>query len=371
MSLFKTFQLLAYEVPTGAYDGANVLSAWDAGPRPVFPGGMVGTPDLRHPGAANPAELADAHSRLDRFASVVERTYVDGGGANRWGIKGILKIFTAPEFYFRPALPAQSYAYSEPQAQVIMSELERMFRHQVFADWVFVCGTVVHFKQLSTGPVYFNTAVVVFGGPEGRTFRLEKQDASGIDGVPMALTPGQHLAMRPRINGYGDRRNHIIEAHGMELGLEICLEHHDTHRVLRKVIQDRSKFEPRKPPGVPLHILTAGGMPSNNDSIGVLTNGYLLRVDGVAGPPSSLLKVIRWRSGQGGSATPSTAGATAETQAVQPDRGLTIAIAHGLHVPAPPVKKAADPLPAQPWGVSVPLQQINVYPTGDIVSGQN
>lgn len=358
---YNTFQLLAYEVSTAGWTGPhNVLPAWSSGQYRPPSGPLVPVPDLGQRDDDDPFEFSDAVNRISRFASVVEHTYTAGGGAKRWGIPGVLKVFVAPEFYFRPeqGVGART-AYSGHLAERIFSELGRLFRHPVFEDWILVCGTVVHWTPSAHGDVFRNTAVLVRGGRQGGFHLLEKQDASAIDGVPLANTPGNMPAFQPRHIGFGELQRHLITVGGVELGVEICLEHHT--RVLRSVLQSKWQFEHTVPPGVNLHILTAGGMSVAPGSIAARAGGHLLRVDGVVAPPSQVEYVRKWEARhENHRNSPAYANAEPFPEGVRSDPGQRVPLTDDLKLPDPP----------GPWQFNVKQQQISVYPIRKIINEQ-
>jgi hypothetical protein len=356
---YNAFQLLAYEVSTAGWTGPHtILPAWNSGRYRPPSGTFVPVPDLGQRDDEDLFEFSDAVNRIARFASVVEHTYTAGGGAKRWGVPGTLKVFVAPEFYFRPEQGVGGRAaYSGHLAARIFSELGRIFRHQVFEDWILVCGTVVHWTASAHGDVFRNTAVLVRGGPQGGFHLLEKQDASAIDGVPLANTPGNMPAFQPRHIGFGELQRHLITVGGVELGVEICLEHHSG--VLRSVLRSKWRFEHTVHPGVNLHILTAGGMSVVPASIAARTGGHLLRVDGVTGPPSQIEYVRKWEAlHENDQNSPVYPNAEAYRANVPSEPAQRVLLTDDLKLPDPP----------GPWQISVKQQQISVYPIRKITS---
>jgi hypothetical protein len=353
---YKNFQLLAYEVPTAAWNATGVLSAWNVGNCPELKDKNVLDPKLVQ-GNCSMQEYTDARNRIRRLAGVVQRTY-ENGGARRWNIRGFLNIFVVPEFYFRPSHEVHATcSYDGRLAQQIFAELGRIFSDPVFSNWIFVCGTVVYRTGQAGSEVYHNTAVIVPGGEKNASQLLEKQNASGIDGVPTASTPGNIAPLKARLEGYADVRKHFITMKGIELGVEICLEHHLS--ILRGVTQKYVELERKSHPGVQLHILTAGGMNVVQKSIAARKGGYLLRVDGVSGPPSELLYVRSWKGNASDPPGPADTGTTAETQQITvTEKNTETPIDGQLLLPDPPGA----------WHVSVAKQQVQVYPIKTIPS---
>ncbi len=277
---YTHFRMIAYEVPTVTYGAiAPVISGWDPGQecRPVA---RIPVPD----GVED-----DARIRLKRLASVVdfarERLQVLGGDHDN-----TLKILIVPEFYFRPPALAANYAhntYPDNVAVQIFKALNQMFVHADFRHWLFVCGTVMWntLNDVMAQPVYFNTAIHVWGGRPNAIGLIEKRLASGIDGVPVARSPGAAADIQPIFADWATRRLHVFHIDGIPLGLEVCLDHlnHDYCRVLRHVLADWPGREGNHQ-GVKLHVLTAGGMPIHPGSVCAQVGGYILRNDGMASP---------------------------------------------------------------------------------------
>jgi hypothetical protein len=191
---YSYFQFIAYEVPT-ASEGQNqtVRSGFDPGPEcadvPRIPVGNA-TPD-------------DARKRLKRLASVVDLAeQLVPRGANEK--TDTLKIFMAPEFYFRPKQYDDRYKYNvypEPHAEAIFDQLSTMFTDSAFKNWLVVAGTVL-WKYTWHNPTtnkfqafYRNTAVAVRGQ---EIYGFEKDLPSGIDGVPEPYS--QHKSVRGDYN---------------------------------------------------------------------------------------------------------------------------------------------------------------------------
>ncbi len=312
--------MIAYEVPTVARVPGRLLSAWDAG-APCPPVARVPVPhkDLPH----------DALVRLRRLAYVVDlarQQLVQRGGFRLTkDSANTLKVFLVPEFYFRPPLAAcaefLSDTYSFRARNKILDALDVMFRHADFTDWLLACGTVMWNDFVSDvrpgqtrTPIYFNTAVLVRGGPLGSLHVgdplgslhvVEKKVPSNIDGVPQATFsdgstanagPANDPQLKPFFESWKNRKNQIVDVSGVSVGLEICLDHANDprYRVLRSVVRDWKSQTGQKQRGVQLHILTAGGMPADWGSVAARAGGYLLRNDGLSPPPSQLLRAVTW-----------------------------------------------------------------------------
>jgi hypothetical protein len=322
---YTHFQLIAWELPTVAVPsaaGRPPLSGWDPGQEcdsigtlPVPPG----IPD-------------DPRIRLRRLAAVVDRavTTVAGQPAVQRP-DDVLKVFLVPEFYFRPPVTDLAAAldwnrkagnsYAADDAEMIFDALGQMFVDVRFQHWLFVCGTVVTNTvpagsartDRRTSATYFNTAVIVRGGPQPtrrEPLLIEKYLASHIDGVPFLdevkkdenpardryKTPIGRQSLRPLFEDWFTRQGRVMVSDGITFGVEICLDHHSasTSRMLRRVLEEWPRMTRRPAPAIDLHVVIAGGMRVHHQSVAARSGGYLLRNDGLfdlSWPRSELKRV--------------------------------------------------------------------------------
>jgi hypothetical protein len=344
-----------------------VISGWSAGTEcpPVARVPVPGTlPD-------------DARIRLKRLATVVDlaKTQVSAGG--RTDNVNTLKLFLVPEFYLRPpaSIGADYTGYTYPvgvRAQ-ILDALDTMFVAPDFADWLFVCGTMMWNTRADprNPPLYFNTAIVVRGGQANATHVVEKRIPSGIDGVPVAMFPDGKLhpagpGWDPKVKlffaGWEQRKRHVLRFDGITFGLEICLDHADSAQcqVLRKVMSDWADNEaPPALAGVQIHLLTAGGMNIQPGSVSAQDGGYILRNDGLTQAPAPATSEMRQVQGYelkdplGLATWPSTAN----------DLFAKATLAAGAAKSTVPIPAGAASVPAPPPPYSpIPQQQIAFYP---------
>ena len=315
---YTHFRMIGYQVPTAAPGATGppprpVISGWDAG---VEPAGIATIPV--------PATLPDdARIRLKRLAAVVNMAYNRVQEAE-WGDNtNTLKVFLVPEFYLRPptsiGLDYVGNTYPRSVGMKIIGALDGMFNNPIFANWLFVCGTVLFNTRDDPGapPLYFNSALVVKGGEPDGLRLVEKRVPSNIDGVPQvtfggvskAGGPGNDPQIGPYLEKWDQRKDHVMTFGGTTIGVEVCLDHGDSQRVLRRVVRDWPKNEVPTPgsPGafaradVQLHILTCGGMQLKPKSVAAKLNGYVLRNDGMAttGPRVQMRKVTGYeRNGE-------------------------------------------------------------------------
>lgn len=245
----------------------------------------------------------DAKIRVERFIQVMfeaKRQLDNLGGDNAQ----TLKIFMAPEFYFRPN--NNDVAYSTQQYRAIKDVLRKTIQES-FSNWLVIPGTIMwkwnqdtpKRPNLLLNNVYFNTSLYIYKQllKQSSSKVIEKAFASDINGIPT----GQH----GNLNNWGistdqcwdkyhtlpKRKKHEFSIGGIRCGLEICLEHilpspanTGTQGLLKsipEITDDLLHFE------LNLHLLTAGGMPIDNLSVAAKKRGYILRNDGYSNNPQT------------------------------------------------------------------------------------
>lgn len=323
---YTHFRYIAYEVPTFGYDGTR-----PQGSR-FLPALGPGNDPGETPNAKVPTDIGltqDALIRLRRLAAVVRTANFQvtslGDNANT------LKVFMAPEFYLRPdSGPSNSYDYG--QQRLIQQALRAMFcSTNEFRHWLILPGTSISSLEVEKGWFsstyrYLNTAYYVTGGQANpQMFAIEKQQPSGIDGVP--ITGGITGAGSDFYNFFQDwnwRKLRLFEVNGSTMGLDICLDHAepgawqlpgigpgwqvvDRLRVTKKVINEWPAHAVGGAAANPvsLHLLTAGGMPIQTMSVAARANGYILRNDGHPGmvTHTEMQQVTGYQCPAGGGAT--------------------------------------------------------------------
>lgn len=299
---YTHFRFIAYEVPTATHrPGGKVESGFDAGQEYQF--------ISRIPVPGNIPD--DARKRLKRLAGIVNLA------ANRLKLEladndNTLKIFMAPEFYFRPPAALggnyRSDTYPNSVAAKIFSALGEMFTHADFKNWLIVPGSIMWNTSedtLAPKVIFYNSSFQITGGPVAKSGDnlnyIEKEMPSGIDGVPYG--PGMDPNVKLAFESWKSRKHRVFKVDNIDCGLEICLDHGfrkigekivSDHRVLKKVLNDWPSKE-GSTREINLHLLTAGGMPLNPASVAAKVNGYILRNDGYSDTPhSELKKVLRY-----------------------------------------------------------------------------
>ncbi|WP_437721830.1 hypothetical protein [Sorangium sp. So ce861] len=246
--------------------------------------------------------------------------------------QGTLKIFMAPEFYFR----GSKGAYSVESLSLIMEEMRKLTKNPAYKDWLFVFGTSLGFLEdgfdsLGHHKEVFNVAMIQKGGKDksenGSSLIVYKEYVSHIDfirnsyhltcscgrlvQIPWDLTvarlgligstTGGMSVLRPTQgsrdvmtrreetggggreasqSGLGGQGYFVID--GITFGLEVCLDH------------ARARLRSSPPLGeyyAQIHLIPSAGMTIQKDSVVCTTNGLIFNVDGGgAGAHAHLLK---------------------------------------------------------------------------------
>ena len=295
---YTHFQYIAYQTPTfgfDANDGSFLAS--------LAPGDLCDAID-DIPVPENLGLSDDAKKRLRRLAAVVEKAHSELVGDQ----DTTLKVFMAPEFYFRPEAATNSHTYSQEERGKILAALGLMFKDAKFDHWLIVPGTVL--ANIPVVPLtnpktyyYYNTAIAIQGGTNCKLTAIEKQQPSSIDGVPVngGITSTTVAAgnYKEHFEQWSQRKQRMFRVGGIQMGLDICLDHcgpaafnpagavviQDTLRVTKRVVNE-FLAQPPLPAPLPelsLHLLTAGGMPVVPQSLAAKNGGYMLRTDGHPG----------------------------------------------------------------------------------------
>ncbi|MFL6680724.1 MAG: hypothetical protein ACJ8IK_20460 [Burkholderiaceae bacterium] len=250
----------------------------------------------------------DLQARAQRLVNVLYWTATTYKDADGMSDSQTLKVFIAPEFYFRKASDAEAVSgqftrntsfgsYPEDvRYQLAEALYDAIQTTPLFKDWVIVAGTVC-----SVLPEYadrlnlLNTAIMLRGqrsAPDASVpyVLMEKHYISHIDGPPQdwhanidpttvysfTLNPDQEL-------------DNLIYWNRMMLGLEVCLDH--SRQVVRNAVnQLRATLGPNMQP-LNLQLVTSCGMSIVNQALAVedgalvmLTDGYCAADDGLREP---------------------------------------------------------------------------------------
>ncbi|XXF77579.1 hypothetical protein P2318_31675 [Myxococcaceae bacterium GXIMD 01537] len=242
-----------------------------------------------------------------------------------------LKIFMAPEFYFR----GESGAYSMD----VVTETVETLRDQVhllskWKDWLFVFGTILGYSAVwdltnnkedtAKKREVYNVAFVQKGkagedkgcvvvkehlSTMGSPDFISRSDYSGFSTNETVLDRVEYIS-EGKASGSGNekqKRNYdgrsIFEIDGITFGLEVCLDHlvGRLRKSAPSILQNR----------VQVQLVPSGGMTINDKAVIANTGGYAFNCDGV-GLGRSEAKKVTTRFTTGSNATLSTINKTSE-----------------------------------------------------------
>lgn len=240
-----------------------------------------------------------------------------------------LKLFVAPEFFFRgpqgsydlsSMLPYKNGTYAPIDG--IARGLEGIVADERFVDWMFVFGTVIASDIAEDGKVEFFNFSPVYKGYDpkltgksiGMQFIVPKKYVSAIDFLtsdrspPPMEDPSNPQLYDPKLMqildaleedyGYTPVKNNMLNMNGILMGIEICLDH--AEYALRRSFGNWQKdpasvsipgggvpgsitypYDQLEPPGLPqVQIITSAGMSIMESSALVGDAGIVVLQDG-------------------------------------------------------------------------------------------
>lgn len=260
-----------------------------------------------------------------------------------------LKVFVAPEFFFR----GPNGAYSMDDLQTVIAKLQDNLKAAKWTDWMVVYGTILATSaphdnpglrerlrrymdeeerfQLDANAVkeVYNLSLVQLGGygndqgvRSDRARMVMKELKSDIDflGARAGTGPGlQHDQVRhlgtmrgrgaPTRDVHGVTRSRevqrvnydgsgIFDLAGIRWGLETCLDHLSREQAPVRGGRLRSSPLARGERKVQFHLVPSGGMDIKPRSVVAMQNGYVFNVDG-AGSHADLRRVAAEAAGIG------------------------------------------------------------------------
>jgi hypothetical protein len=238
----------------------------------------------------------DAEMRAKCIFDAIEWCLNNGADAS----EQTLKVFVAPEFYFRYYLGQSdgSNHYDRGMVRDVIENLINQCKH--YRHWFIVPGTaVVRDTDIKAGvglneQVTFNCTYAFLAGTDIKAVIL-KEMYSGIDNMEQAknaqksysniLAALQNSTSTVSIPGGSARRS----SGDLLIGLEICLDH------ALKRLSDNTTGMGKLEPYLDIHILSACGMPTQNPSLAARRDGYFCRCDGSQGfLGSEMARVTSW-----------------------------------------------------------------------------
>lgn len=229
----------------------------------------------------------DVLERFELMKQVVEKTATE---ANLDASPSTLKVFIAPEFYFRGGMGAYNVTdlfdclqdgidkCNNAAVLILLNEMKTFAADERWSDWLFVFGTILAaWPETIPGPQgrmpkveVVNIAPIIRGGPQGQGFLVPKVSISHIDflkcirlgqGVCGANDGGEYYTkitdsvkdlMKPT---WEFTDNDMFSIGGVLFGLEVCLDH--SNAVLYHAMKNDSVVPGG---GVQVQLITSAGM---------------------------------------------------------------------------------------------------------------
>jgi hypothetical protein len=281
---YSQVQFVGYAINTGPAQRANWGFYLIPGSTPTWARDV----DKWYPG--NPDVEQDVTDRVQLMKAAVEQAASLVNRDDR-----VLKVFVAPEFFFR----GPQGAYDMKHVGDVIGLLQRYARADIYKHWLFVWGTIIGRAQKPDGTwEIYNVAVVQKGaqGADGANVVM-KEFKSGIDFISAAprwaAGVGPYLQV-PRVNGIhseiaehmprladGRRREERAVPYGgealllvddIQIGLEICLDH-----ACKRLRNHQMRPDERV---VQLQIIPSAGMEIQPDAVVAAAGGLVFNCDG-------------------------------------------------------------------------------------------
>jgi hypothetical protein len=264
-------------------------------------------------------DTKDIKGRCNLMMDVIQLAKSKGGTDPS---SGTLKIFMAPEFYFR----GTSGAYPIESLSLIMEELRKLTKSASYKDWLFVFGTALGYlndgsDSMGDHKEVFNVAMVQKGGKaeaeQGSSLIVYKEYISAIDFIRNPLTvacscgrnvevpwnatsvrwgligptTGLMPVLRPTQgsrdvltrreesvgegreaskSGLGGQAYFVMD--GITFGLEVCLDHAQA-RLRASPPQQGQNF-------AQIQLIPSAGMSINLNAVACTNQGLIFNVDG-------------------------------------------------------------------------------------------
>jgi len=285
---------------------------------------MVPTFHPTRPGAAAPQSGAplirledpDLQARAQRLINVLfwaAQQYSDRPGMQD---ASTLKVFIAPEFYFRKAAkedaqePAGFGAYPENLRYMLAEALySAIWSSPLFKDWTVFAGSVC--SALQTGPHardLLNSAIVMRGARASADASVpyvlaDKHYTSNLDAAAAqrAVDPSIAYAFR---RAPGQDLDNLIHWDGMTLAVELGLDHGIQSTV--NAMNELSRSIGPDVPGPALQLVASCGMSIVDQAVAVRDRGLVFLADGHSSLQRRLVEP-RFRIGRFDAATATVA----------------------------------------------------------------
>jgi len=285
--MYKAAQLIAYEVPTE--------SALPAGQCTLDGNALVA--DVQNDKtftSAMAALSADAGARVQRMLAVMDLAF---GSQSVTKAAETLKVFMAPEFYFRPQQKgAKSRSYEASDMTAAQQVFRVVFSQAKLQHWVFVAGSFVWnmsgkvaassgmndlvphelmlaLDELAAKDLVYNTAIVGLGGSGVQLY--DKVNYSDADDISQDWRPLKDYCMQ-------SPTQNLIKADNLLIGLEVCFDHQCGQLALNYE-QLKATYPDEDAPVLDLQLLTACGMEVQFNHVVAGQDRLVFRVDGTQG----------------------------------------------------------------------------------------
>lgn len=246
-------------------------------------GGSTQETYMKHAYPGHPDPVEDVKRRCALLAKVVDIAHKD---IRTSPSSDVLKVFVAPEFFFR----GQQGAYSMEQYQATLSLLQTLANAGKFANWLFLFGSIVATaKDEDDKDTIYNIVVMQRGNQgEGGCKVVMKEKVSDMD-FPKHMAKvgaiGMGSTIAPKSGGTGtgkekqtrrDSGEGIFEYDGVTYGVEICVDHLD-HRLRKSAV---ARGEARVQVQIVPSAGVAGIVPK---SVVAIQSGLVFNCDGSSG----------------------------------------------------------------------------------------
>jgi hypothetical protein len=299
---------IGYEVPTGEYDPSWMPK--NSVRREKIDEADVATSCARLIGA-----IQGARGDYDNYVAQKKLEAED---------EKTLKIFMAPEFYFR----GRYGAYQDVGlCSKILATMREEIKKSVYKDWLFVCGTAIFASESEGGGMFLeNYALVQKGGIPNRFsdvvvakefpshidfqrpindvlpwYEKETSEALVAGKVVKHLSPvggrrdplHEHLTETPRPKKSELAGGVVFTMDSIMFGLEVCRDH-----LVGRLAHSKDAGKPL------IQLIPSGGAAIDSRSVGCKTGGIVFNVDGlradsevkVNNTPIALSRIVTYKN---------------------------------------------------------------------------
>lgn len=267
-----------------------------------FIGYTINTFPQKTPSGETYLGLPDARDDIDARCQLMQRAIQTAANAIEASSPpsgdDCLKVFMAPEFFFR----GDTGAYSLDDVQYAVESLQKIAADDQWENWLFVFGTIVGYWDQADPTLnkkVINYALIQEGGvaasgPDGARI-VTKELMSGIDFIETRANPGglllagvDHVEAGSPVPGGANQRvtydgGGIFDACGIHWAGDICLDH------LSGTLIASPQYPGEKE--VQVQLVPSAGAWIEQDHIIAAEGGYIFNVDSNVTPSATLQKV--------------------------------------------------------------------------------